>query len=79
MPDTPKRRPSSHVSRADDLRTNRRFKRAGFRYQYTSAGAVENYAQAARLRSTIGKTPDYHYERDVENFFRHSPAVVRRD
>jgi UDP-glucose 4-epimerase len=56
---------------------NRRLKRAGFRYQYTSAGAVESYAQAARLRSTIGKPTDYHYERDVENFFRHSPAVVR--
>jgi UDP-glucose 4-epimerase len=57
---------------------NRKLKRAGFQYRYTSAGAVESYAQAARLRRTVGTTrPEYHYERDVENFFRHSPAVLR--
>jgi UDP-glucose 4-epimerase len=57
---------------------NRKLKRAGFQYRYTSAGAVESYAQAARLRRTVGTTrPEYHYERDVETFFRHSPAVVR--
>jgi UDP-glucose 4-epimerase len=56
---------------------NRRFKRAGFEYGYTSAGAVEAFARSARLRSTIGEPPAYRYERDVEQFFRHSPAVVR--
>ena len=57
---------------------NRRFKRAGFKYQYTSAGTVKAFVEALRLRSTVGThTPTYHYERDVENFFRHSPAVVR--
>ena len=57
---------------------NRRFKEAGFRYAYTSAGAVQSFAEAARLRRTIGDTrPRYRYERDVESFFRHSPAVVR--
>lgn len=57
---------------------NRRLKQAGFRYTYTSAGAVEAFARAQRLRSTVGDTaPQYRYERDVENFFRHSPAVVR--
>lgn len=57
---------------------NRRFKRAGFSYRYTSAGAVRNYAEASRLRSTVGDSrPAYRYERDVEDFFRHSPAVVR--
>jgi UDP-glucose 4-epimerase len=57
---------------------NRRLKQAGFRYKFTSAGAVESFAEAARLRRTVGATrPDYTYERDVENFFRHSPAVVR--
>ena len=30
------------------------------------------------LRATVGDVkPGYHFERDVENFFRHSPAVVR--
>ncbi len=57
---------------------NRRLKEAGFRYQYTSAGAVKAFIEADRLRQTIGSTaPTYRYERDVEQFFRHSPAVVR--
>ena len=42
---------------------------------------VENakaFVEAVRLRRTVGdQAPAYHYERDVENFFRHSPAVVR--
>jgi UDP-glucose 4-epimerase len=57
---------------------NRRFKRAGFRYHYTSAGTVEAFVEALRLRRTVGQNkPSYRYERDVEQFFRHSPAVVR--
>jgi UDP-glucose 4-epimerase len=57
---------------------NRRLKEAGFQYNYTSAGAVEAFIEAVRLRETIGSTtPSYRYERDVEQFFRHSPAVVR--
>jgi UDP-glucose 4-epimerase len=57
---------------------NRRLKRAGFDYRYTTAGAVENFAHASRLRNAVGAgRPAYRYERDVENFFRHSPAVVR--
>ena len=56
---------------------NRRLKEAGFAYRYTSAGAVHAYADAARLRRTVGRQVSYHYERDVEQFFRHSPAVVR--
>jgi UDP-glucose 4-epimerase len=57
---------------------NRRLKKAGFRYQYTSAGTVEDYVGAMRLKSTVGsKSSTYRYERDVEQFFRHSPAVVR--
>ncbi len=56
----------------------RRLKHAGFEYRYTSAGAVEAYAKAERLRNTVGESrPSYRYERDVEAFFRHSPAVVR--
>jgi UDP-glucose 4-epimerase len=56
---------------------NRRLREAGFDYLCTSAGAVRAFAEAARLRRTVGDGPAYRYERDVENFFRHSPAVVR--
>jgi UDP-glucose 4-epimerase len=57
---------------------NRRLKQAGFDYRYTSAGAVENFVRAVRLQSSVGtRRPTYHYEQDVEQFFRHSPAVVR--
>lgn len=51
---------------------------AGFRYRYTSAGTVEDYARALRLRSTVGEDDTaYTYQADVEQFFKHSPAVVR--
>jgi UDP-glucose 4-epimerase len=57
---------------------NRAFKDAGFEYDYTSAGAVEAFVQAMRLRDTVGSDEiNYRYEEDVEKFFRHSPAVVR--
>jgi UDP-glucose 4-epimerase len=57
---------------------NRRLKRAGFEYRYTSAGAVQAFVEASRLRATVGQVDQqYRYERDVEQFFRHSPAVVR--
>jgi UDP-glucose 4-epimerase len=59
---------------------NTRYQRAGFRYRYTTAGAVDSFAQGLRLASTVGaKNPTYRYEREVEDFFRHSPAVVRPD
>ena len=59
---------------------NRRLKRTGFEYQFTSASTVADFAESLRLRRTIGSTAgDYQYERDVEQFFRHSPAVVRDD
>jgi UDP-glucose 4-epimerase len=56
---------------------NRRLRRLGFDYHYTSAGAVAAFAEAARLRGAVGDREAYRYERDVEQFFRHSPAVVR--
>ena len=36
-------------------------------------------SEAARLRGSLGRADQapYRYERDVEGFFRHSPAVVR--
>lgn len=56
----------------------RRFKDAGFEYAYSSAGAVEAFAEALRLRQTVGDgDPHYQYEEDVEQFFRHSPSVHR--
>ena len=57
---------------------NTRYKRAGYKYHYTSAGTVDAFAQGLRLAGTIGdKHPSYRYQREVEDFFRHSPAVVR--
>ncbi len=57
---------------------NRKLKEAGFSYQYTSSAAVRAFVEATRLRHTVGEhEPTYRYERDVEQFFRHSPAVVR--
>lgn len=50
---------------------------AGFDYRYTSAGAVQSYARANNLRRATGARPEYTYEQDVEQFFRHSPSVVR--
>jgi UDP-glucose 4-epimerase len=50
----------------------------GFEYRYTSAGAVLSFAQANNLRRATGSgEPLYRYEQDVEQFFRHSPAVIR--
>jgi UDP-glucose 4-epimerase len=54
-----------------------RWRQAGYRFAHTTAGTVNAFAEALRLESTIGKHPEYKYERDVEAFFRHSPAVVR--
>lgn len=57
---------------------NSRLKSKGFQYNYTTAQAVQSYAEASRLRKTVGDhSPSYKYERDVEQFFRHSPAVIR--
>lgn len=56
---------------------NRKFKEAGFEYQYTTAGAIEAFVQSLRLRATVGRRPEFKYEDDVEQFFRHSPAVQR--
>jgi UDP-glucose 4-epimerase len=57
---------------------NTRYKHAGFRYSYTTATTIEAFAQALRLAGTIGvSSPSYRYQREVEDFFRHSPAVIR--
>ncbi len=52
--------------------------RTGFTCRYTTAGAVESFIRALRLRRSIGEaSPSYTYSQDVEQFFRHSPAVVQ--
>jgi len=56
---------------------NRRLKDAGFEYRYTSAGAVRNFIRAIQLQRAVGGRASYRYEQDVEQFFRHSPAIVR--
>jgi UDP-glucose 4-epimerase len=54
-----------------------RLTKTGFTCRYTSAGAVENFIGALRLRRSVGKPPaSYTYEQDIEQFFRHSSAVV---
>jgi UDP-glucose 4-epimerase len=55
----------------------RRFASTGFTYNATSAGAVQTFIRALRLRRQSGNQPSsYTYEHDVEQFFRHSPYVV---
>ncbi|HEV7686377.1 MAG TPA: hypothetical protein VGQ80_07400, partial [Acidimicrobiia bacterium] len=56
---------------------NRRFQDAGYRYRFTSAGTVEDFARHLRLRAAVGdRPPAYRYDPGVEDFFRRSPAVV---
>lgn len=55
---------------------NERLKKAGFTYAFTSAQAVRAFVEHSRLHDILGDAGTYRYERDVEQFFRHSPAVV---
>jgi len=56
---------------------NAALKGHGFAYRYTSAGAVENFARTMRLQRAVGARDAYSYDHDVEQFFRHSPSVIR--
>ncbi len=56
---------------------NERLKAKGFEYGFTSAQAVRAFVEHARLQDILGDAGHYRYERDVEQFFRHSPAVVK--
>ncbi len=54
-----------------------RLTKTGFNCRYTSAGTVDSFIRALRLRRSVGKPPaSYTYEQDIEQFFRHSSAVV---
>ena len=56
-----------------------RLQELGFRFEATSAGTVEGFARAVRLRRSVGnQAPSYTYDSEVETFFKYSPAVVRR-
>ena len=57
---------------------NSRLKRAGFEYTHTSAGTVRAFIEAVRLRGIEGSGSSYHYEREVEEFFQRSPAVIHQ-
>jgi UDP-glucose 4-epimerase len=54
-----------------------RLRAAGYRYRYTSAGALEAHVEEKRLKGTKGAEPVYRYEGELEEFLRRSPAVVR--
>jgi len=57
-----------------------RITKAGYHCRYSTAGAVDSFIQATRLRRSLGKQPiAYTYEQDVEQFFRRSSAVLRPD
>jgi UDP-glucose 4-epimerase len=72
---TPEMEPLLRYGRGVDTT---RIKRTGFEIQYTTAGAVRSFIKAVRLKKNIGNEPQsYIYEQDVEQFFRHSPAIVR--
>ena len=54
-----------------------RWQHAGYQYHHTTLGTVTSFAEAIRLETTVGREREYKYEREVEAFFRHSPAVTR--
>jgi UDP-glucose 4-epimerase len=55
---------------------NRRFKAAGFQYQYTTREAVLKLGEHLRLHPVVrGAREPYRYEREVEEFLRWSPHV----
>ena len=54
-----------------------RITKTGFNCRYSTAGAVDSFIRATRLRRSLGKAPpSYTYEQDVEQFFRRSSAIV---
>ena len=58
---------------------NRRLRDEGFEYSFTSAGTVRSFIETNRLRATVGDGDAYRYQREVEEFFRRSPAVIRNE
>jgi UDP-glucose 4-epimerase len=55
---------------------NRRYKAAGFNYQYTSREATLRFAEHLRVEPVMRRAQEpYRYEREVEEFLRWSPHV----
>lgn len=49
----------------------------GFENRYTTAGVIESFMRAVRLRRNVGDArPNYTYQPEVEQFFRRSRSVV---
>ena len=57
---------------------NRKLKATGYRFRFTSRETVLKLAEALRVAVLRGAVGDgYRYEREVEEFLRYSPSVVR--
>ena len=77
------------VQRTQQLRfgraiDNRRLKATGYRYALTTRETVLRLREHQRIAPLLGPThtrngEGYRYEREVEEFLRRSPSVVRRD
>jgi UDP-glucose 4-epimerase len=58
--------------------TNSKLKEVGFTYSYTTPSALAKFCELNQLRKNLGSAkPEYKYHKDVETFFKHSPAVVK--
>jgi len=60
---------------------NRKLKATGYRYAFTTRETVSRLREHQRIAPLLGKRngEGYRYEREVEEFLRRSPSVVRRD
>ncbi len=59
---------------------NRKLKATGYRYAFTTRETVMRLHEHQKIAPLLGKrNGDYRYEREVEEFLRRSPSVVRRD
>jgi UDP-glucose 4-epimerase len=59
---------------------NRKLKATGYRYAYTTRETVIRLREHQRIAPLLGRSGDgYRYEREVEEFLRRSPSVVRRE
>jgi UDP-glucose 4-epimerase len=60
---------------------NRKLKATGYRYHFTTRETVMRLREHQRIAPLLGKRngDGYRYEREVEEFLRRSPSVVRRD
>jgi UDP-glucose 4-epimerase len=59
---------------------NRRFRAAGFSYDYSTRDTVLKFGEHLRLGSVLkGVQQPYRYEKEVEDFLRWSPSVRDRD